>query len=195
MYRLWRTTHHSIIITLWTTKAVPEYRPFYVSMTVPDCCCRCVWCSPCSMAGIAGRTVGRSFGPCRSSCCECVWNGGNFIFRLFEDSFNWNREIFLCSRMLFYVRKCFNRIKESKLFAPPPTHHLITAAGLALSLLKSISNGWEGFKIVLLRAGEYEKGLKGRIGTLEGREDKMVIRDLSLIGGKEILFSVPWKFL
>lgn len=54
-------------------------------------------------------------------CCECVWNGGNFIFRLFGDSFNWNREIFLFSLDAFYVRKCFNRIteEESQLFLPP----------------------------------------------------------------------------
>lgn len=57
------------------------------------------------------------------SCSECVWNGGNFIFRLFEDSFNWNREIFLFSPNAFYVRKCFNRIKESELFAAHCTAH------------------------------------------------------------------------
>lgn len=59
-------------------------------------------------------------------CCECVWNGGNFIFRLFGDSFNWNREIFLFSLDAFYVRKCFNRIteEESQLFtAICPTMH------------------------------------------------------------------------
>lgn len=56
--------------------------------------------------------------------------GGNFIFRLFEDSFNRNREIFLFPECFFHVPECFNRIKENKLFVPPApsTHILCTVA-------------------------------------------------------------------